>query len=173
MDLHLRCCTACFREASGGHEANSMSTWSMNHLVSATSVLSQAPRGQGYQHGHLAEGFGCFAPLCLVGIDESFQTGPITEHLQLTIPCWDHLQGSQVVSEFQGQGQGYRSGYRESATIKSASRGKDWGGGPRQTLGSFRKGEMVCAWRNPGGLLGGGRLELHQEGREGLRSGGS
>lgn len=24
---------------------------------------------------------------------------------------------------------------------------------------------MVCAWRNPGGLLGGGRLELHQEGQ--------
>lgn len=132
-----------------------------------------APRGQGYQHGHLAEGSGCLAPLCLVGTDESFQTGPITEHLQLTIPCWTHLQGLQVVSESQGQGQGHRSGYRESATIKSASRGKDWGGGQRQTLGSFRKGEMVCAWRNPGGLPGGGRLDLHQEGREGLRSGGS
>ena len=62
-----------------------------------------APRGQGYQHGHLAEGSGCLAPLCLVGTDESFQTGPITEHLQLTIPCWTHLQGSQVVSESQGQ----------------------------------------------------------------------
>ena len=41
---------------------------------------------------------------------------------------------------------------------------KDWGGGQGQILGSFRKGEMACAWRNPGGLPGGGRLELCQEG---------
>lgn len=125
-----------------------------------------APRGQGYQHGHLAEGSGCLAPLCLVGTDESFQTGPITEHLQLTIPCWTHLQGSQVVSESQGQGQGHRSGYRESATINQQVGGKT---GVEVNVKHLGPSERV-RWSVPGGIQEGfleeaGLICTRKEGR--------
>lgn len=75
---------------------------------------------------------------------EEFQTGPIIEHLQLTVPL-THLRVQL----------GVRVARRVIGSLPPSNQqvGKGWGGGQVKTTLVPEAREMVCAWRNPGGLL--------------------